>query len=119
MNLNVNDWKSFQVGRLFTMLNGKGITQDEISENEGNLIAVQSGEENNGVMGKIDINYCKQMKYTYTEKPCLTVSLSGSAGFVSFQINGCVVGDSAKILLLPDEVASPETRHAAGGGSII
>lgn len=109
MNLNVDDWKSFQVGRLFTMLNGKGITQDEISDNEGELIAVQSGEENNGVMGKIDLNYCKQMNYTYTEKPCLTVARSGSAGFVSFQINGCVVGDSAKILLLPDDVASAET----------
>ncbi len=108
MNLNVDEWKPFQIGRLFTMLNGKGITQDEISENEGSLIAVQSGEENNGIIGKIDINYCKQMKYTYTEKPCLTVARSGSAGFVSFQISGCVVGDSAKILLLPDDAASPE-----------
>lgn len=109
MNLDINSWKSFQVGKIFTMLNGKGITQEEIADNEGDFIAVQSGEENNGVMGKIDRNYCKQMKYTYTDKPCLTVARSGSAGFVSFQINGCVVGDSAKILLLPDEVASPET----------
>ncbi len=38
------------------------------------------------------------MGYTYTEKPCLTVARSGSAGFVSFQINGCAVGDSANIL---------------------
>ncbi len=108
MNLNVSNWKSFEVGRLFTMLNGKGITQEEISENEGNFTAVQSGEENNGVMGKIDLDYCKQMNYTYSEKPCLTVARSGSAGFVSFQINGCVVGDSAKILLLPNDVASTE-----------
>ena len=106
--LNINTWKTFSIGRLFTMLNGKGITQEEISENEGDFIAVQSGEENNGVMGKIDLNYCKQMKYTYTEKPCLTVARSGSAGFVSYQHDGCVVGDSAKILLLPDEVATTE-----------
>lgn len=90
------------------MLNGKGITQKEIADNEGSFNAVQSGEENNGVMGKIDLDYCKQMKYTYSEKPCLTVARSGSAGFVSFQINGCVVGDSAKIMLLPDDVASVE-----------
>lgn len=109
MNLDIKTWKSFQVGKIFMMLNGKGITQEEIADNEGDFIAVQSGEEKNGVIGKIDLNYCKQMKYTYTEKPCLTVARSGSAGFVSFQINGCVVGDSAKIMLLPDDVASPET----------
>ncbi len=108
MNLNVSDWKTFYIGRLFTMLNGKGITQEEITDNQGCFTAVQSGEENNGVMGKIDINYCKQMKYTYTEKSCLTVARSGSAGFVSYQHEGCVVGDSAKILLLPDEVATTE-----------
>ncbi|MBR0540731.1 MAG: restriction endonuclease subunit S [Clostridia bacterium] len=108
MNLNVSDWKPFRVGRLFTMFNGKGITQEEIADNEGGFIAVQSGEENNGVMGKIDFNYCKQMNYTYSEKPCLTVARSGSAGFVSYQNDGCVVGDSAKILLLPDRVATIE-----------
>ena len=108
MNLNASDWKPFCVGRLFTMLNGKGITQEEIADNEGDFIAVQSGEENNGVMGRIDLNYCKQMNYTYSEKPCLTVARSGSAGFVSYQNNGCVVGDSAKILLLPDSVATVE-----------
>ena len=29
----------------------------------------------------------------------LTAARSGSAGFVSFQPNGCVVGDSAKVLI--------------------
>ena len=107
-DLDLNKWKEFVVGRLFVMLNGKGITQEEIAENEGDFTAIQSGEDNNGVIGKIDLNYCKQMNYTYTLKPCLTVARSGSAGYVAFQNNGCVVGDSAKILLLPDEVASVE-----------
>ena len=40
------------------------------------------------------------MNYVFCDDACLTVARSGSAGFVSFQINGCVVGDSAKILLL-------------------
>ena len=105
MSLNISNWKNFKIGKLFTMLNGKGITQEEILENQGTLIAVQSGEENNGVMGYIDLEYCKQMNYTYTLKQCLTVARSGSAGFVSFQARGCVVGDSAKILLLPEEIA--------------
>lgn len=108
MNLDLSNWKPFQVGRIFMMLNGKGITQEEIADNEGDLIAVQSGEENNGVMGKISLDYCKKMQYTFSEKPCLTVARSGSAGFVSFQIHGCVVGDSAKLLQLPDEVATEE-----------
>lgn len=104
--LNISEWKSFQLKKLFIMLNGKGITQVEIEDNPGDFAAVQSSEENNGVMGKIDLNYCKSMNYTYTEKPCLTVARSGSAGFVSYQAFGCVVGDSAKILLLPDDIAT-------------
>lgn len=86
--LNVHNWKAFKIGYLFTMLNGKGITQEEILENEGDFIVVQSGEENNGVMGKINLEYCKKMNYIYSECQCLTVARSGSAGFVSFQING-------------------------------
>ena len=108
MNLNIESWQLFQIGRLFSIINGKGITQDEIAENPGDLIAVQSGEENNGVMGKISLSYCQKMGYSLTEKPCLTVARSGSAGFVSFQMHGCVVGDSAKILLLHESVASDE-----------
>ena len=79
---------------------GYGITKEEISENSGNFTVVQSGEENNGVLGKIDLSYCKAMNYIYSETPCLTVARSGSSGFVSYQDKGCVVGDSAKILLV-------------------
>ncbi len=109
MNLDLDTWKEFKIGKIFNMLNGKGITQEEIEENPGTFVAVQSGEENNGVMGYIDLEYCKEMNYIYSEKPCLTVARSGSAGFVSFQANGCVVGDSAKILLLPADIATDET----------
>lgn len=100
MSLNFNLWRPFLVSNVFEILNGKGITKEEIEENPGILKAVQSGEENNGVMGYIDKDYCKNMNYVFCDDACLTVSRSGSAGFVSFQINGCVVGDSAKILLL-------------------
>ena len=99
------DWAKFLVGDIFYMYNGKGITQEEIDENPGTMNAVQSGEENNGVLGKIDKQYCIDEGYTYTDDMCLTVARSGSAGYVSFQSKGCVVGDSAKILILKVESA--------------
>ncbi len=91
-------WRSFSVGSIFSIRNGRGITTSEIEENPGNLNAVQSGEENNGVIGKISLDFCRENNYVFTERPCLTVARTGSAGFVSFQADGCVVGDSAKIL---------------------
>jgi len=108
MKLNIAEWKPFKVSSILTIDNGKGITQEEIEENEGDFTVVQSGEENNGVLGKINKNYCKKMGYAMSEEPCLTVARSGSAGFVSFQRYGCVVGDSAKILKLPPEIATIE-----------
>lgn len=108
MNLDINQWEEFKLSAIFTIHNGKGITKEEIEENEGNFTVVQSGEENNGVLGKISHEYCETMGYTFCDEPCLTVARSGSAGFVSFQINGCVVGDSAKILLLDKSIASVE-----------
>lgn len=104
--LDIDNWEEFTVSSLFTLLNGKGITKEEIEENKGTFVAVQSGEENNGVLGKIDKQYCIKMGYTLTDKMCLTVARTGSAGFVSFQSEGCVVGDSAKILLLNDKIAT-------------
>ena len=104
--LDVDNREEFKISGLFTLLNGKGITKEEIEENSGTFVAVQSGEENNGVLGKIDKQYCIKMGYTLTDKMCLTVARTGSAGFVSFQSAGCVVGDSAKILLLDDNIAT-------------
>ena len=108
MNLDIHKWKEFKVSSVLFIQNGKGITKEEIEEHIGNFTVVQSGEENNGVLGKIDKQYCKLMNYTLSEKPCLTVARSGSAGYVSFQPVGCVVGDSAKILLIKEETVSTE-----------
>jgi hypothetical protein len=98
-----SSWKEFLVDDIFYIFNGKGITQEEIEENSGDFIAIQSGEDNNGIIGKIDKGYCIEMDYTLTDEPCLTVARTGSAGFISYQQFGCVVGDSAKILLLKNE----------------
>ncbi|MBR3549608.1 MAG: N-6 DNA methylase [Treponema sp.] len=101
--LSPENWKFFKVSDIFMIQNGKGITKEELEEFSGDFPAVQSGEINNGILGFIDKNYCKEMNYTYTDEPCLTVARTGTAGFVAFQRNGCVVGDSAKILLLKNE----------------
>lgn len=103
--LEIEKWRDFRISSILTIIDGSGITKEEIEDNEGELNAVQSGEGNNGVLGKIDKDYCISQEYAISEKPCLTVARSGSAGFVSYQSDGCVVGDSAKILLLPDDVA--------------
>ena len=105
MNLTIDSWKPFLVSDIFDIFNGSGITKEEIECNPGDFAAIQSGEENNGCIGKIDKNYCVSMNYTYTEEPCLTVARTGSAGYVAFQPSGCVVGDSAKILLLKNNEA--------------
>lgn len=100
MELNVSQWEEFVMDKVFEISSGKGITKEELEENEGDFEAVQSGEENNGVIGKIDLEYCKSMNYVFTNKPCLTIARTGTAGFTSFHKNGCAVGDSAKILLV-------------------
>lgn len=95
-------WKDFLVKDILKIYNGKGITQEEIEEHPGSFPVVQSGADNNGVLGFIDLEYCKEMNYTISEEMCLTVARTGSAGYISFQKEGCVVGDSAKILILKE-----------------
>lgn len=100
MNLNVERWKEYKISDIFfPMINGKGITDREIKDNPGKLVAVQSSSYNNACMGRIDECYCREMKYKIIKRPCLTVARSGSSGFVSFQEEGCVIGDSAKALI--------------------
>ena len=108
MNLDLELWRPFYIGSIFSIINGKGITKEEIEAHKGDFNAVQSGEINNGVIGKIDLVYCKERGYTFTTNPCLTVARTGSAGYVSFQEKGCVVGDSAKLLMLPETIAEKE-----------
>ena len=110
MNLNVHSWTKYKVSDIFyDFINGKGITEQEIIDNPGDLIAVQSSSENNACMGRIDEQYCREMKYKIVSKPCLTIARSGSAGFVSFQEHGCVIGDSAKALILRKD--NPNRYH--------
>lgn len=96
--IDISRWQKFSIGNLFEILNGKGITKNELFEHPGTLPAIQSGEENNGCIGLIDENYCIEKSYCICKEPCLTVARSGSSGHITYQENGCVCGDSAKIL---------------------
>lgn len=97
-NIDITNWKEFQIKDIFEILSGIGITKKEIYEHPGNLPAIQSGKEMNGCLGYIDEEYCKSKKYRISNGMCLTVARSGSSGFVAYQPSKCVVGDSAKIL---------------------
>ncbi len=50
MKIDMTNWANFIVDDLFEIINGKGITVEEIESNPGDFEAVQSGEGNNGVM---------------------------------------------------------------------
>ena len=93
-------YKPFNVADIFFITNGKGITRQEIKDHPGELAAIQSAATNNGIMGFIDEDYCRERNYSFTLEPCLTVARTGSSGYVTFQEHGCCVGDSAKLLLL-------------------
>lgn len=105
MNLDISSWKEFRLGNLLDVQSGKGITKEEIEDHPGSFQAIQSGEENMGILGTIDREYCIQKEYTMTDEMCLTVARSGTSGYVSYHPDGCVVGDSAKMLVLKNNNA--------------
>lgn len=107
MKLNVSEWKEFKVGSILDVINGKGVTVEEIGENPGELLAIQGGAGNNGVLGSISRNYCVNQGYRVIDGGCLTVARVGSAGFVNIQGGSCVVGDKAKALVLPEKASAP------------
>lgn len=107
-------YKPFNVGDIFFITNGKGITRQEIKDHPGELAAIQSAATNNGIMGFIDEDYCRERNYSFTLEPCLTVARTGSSGYVTFQEHGCCVGDSAKLLLLKGKKKT-KNRNLLGG----
>lgn len=107
MKMETAKWGEFRVGDLFEIISGKGVTKNEVSDDDTLLPAIQSGEENFGRLGYLSEEYCKAKGYVYSLVPCLTVARSGSVGFVGIQ-DKCVVGDSAKLLLLKQ----PQSHNA-------
>lgn len=93
----------FEVKDIFKIQNGKGVTKDEIADFPGDIEAIQSGADNNAVLGKLDEGYCKQSKYKIMKEQCLSVARSGTSGYVAYHETPCVIGDSAKALFLKDK----------------
>ena len=102
MNLDISDWKEFKLSSICDVINGKGVTEEEIENYPGELYAIQGGASNNGCLGKISAEYCKNQRYKVITENCLTVARVGSAGVVNFQGFPCVVGDKAKALILKE-----------------
>ncbi|MDC0803559.1 MAG: restriction endonuclease subunit S [Clostridium sp.] len=96
--IDTSSWGKFKVDDIFKIINGRGITKEELFLHPGTIVAIQSGEEQNGCIGYIDEEYCKAVNYYIEYTPCLTVARSGSSGHITYQENPFVVGDSAKIL---------------------
>ena len=96
-------YEEFLVEDLFVIQNGRGVTKDEISDFPGNIEAIQSGADNNAVLGRLDESYCRQSGYKIIKEQCLSVARSGTSGYVAYHEMPCVIGDSAKALFLKDK----------------
>lgn len=100
MECDVSKWKEFRVGDIFNVLNGKGLTIEEINENHGNIPCIQGGAINNGFIGLVSKNYIQSRSYILIKTPCLTVARVGTAGYVNYWDIPCAIGDKCKALLL-------------------
>ena len=101
--LEVNGWHKFQLCDLFYFFRGKGVTTAEISENQGNIPCVQSGETNNGIIGYMDNSFIKDKKHTFVQSPFLSVARSGTSGCVNAHNKNSYIGDSAYALKLKEQ----------------
>ena len=101
--LDVSSWHSFQLNELFCFFRGKGITSAEISENKGNIPCIQSGENNNGIIGYMDASYINDKKHTHIQAPFLSVARSGTSGCVHIQNRDSYIGDSVYALKLKEK----------------
>ena len=100
MECDTSKWKEFRVGDIFNVLNGKGLTIEEINENHGNIPCIQGGAINNGFIGLVSKNYIQSRSYILIKTPCLTVARVGTAGYVNYWDIPCAIGDKCKALLL-------------------
>ena len=91
-------YAQFQVGDLFNIYNGK-----EIFDYPRNIEAIQSGADNNAVLGLLDEQYCLQSGYKMINEPCLSVARLGTSGYVAYHESPCVIGDSTKVLILKEK----------------
>lgn len=100
--LETEKWGEFRVGDIFNCFNGKGLTNEEILEFEGDIPCIQGGAANNGSIGLINRAYCEKQSYLIIDEPCLTVARVGTAGYVNFWNTSCAIGDKCKGLIFKE-----------------
>lgn len=100
MRLTDRKWKEFKIKDIMIIINGKGLTSEEIEENQGAIPCVQGGESNNGSIGLISKSYCNEQGYIIIDEQCLTVARVGTAGCVNYWEEPCAIGDKCKALIL-------------------
>ena len=102
IKLNLDKWQSFEIHSILKVINGKGLTTEEIEENPGDIFCIQGGESKNGSIGSINRSYCEKQGYVIIDEMCLTVARVGTAGCVNFWEDPCAIGDKCKGLILKE-----------------
>jgi len=103
INLELSKWKEFKIADIAQITNGKGLTIEEIEDNEGDIPCVQGGLTDNGSIGLISREYCLSKRYVIIESKCLTVARVGTAGCVNYWDKACAIGDKCKAIILNDD----------------
>jgi restriction endonuclease S subunit len=98
--LDTYSWQPFKLKDLFAFYRGKGITNSEIFENQGNIPCIQSGENNNGIIGYMDDYFINDKKHTFVQAPFISVARSGTSGTAYVQKESSYIGDSVYALKL-------------------
>lgn len=89
MDLDVKEWKNYQLKDLFDFVKGKRLTKEDIIPGEINFLGAIS--DNNGVREKIDTEY-------YWEGNCITVNYNGSVGEAFYQEKKFWASDDVNVL---------------------
>lgn len=89
IDLDVKDWRKYQLKDLFDFVKGKRLTKEDIVPGEINFLGAIS--DNNGVREKIETEYC-------WEGNCITVNYNGSVGEAFYQEKKFWASDDVNVL---------------------
>ncbi|MGV1071782.1 restriction endonuclease subunit S [Clostridium perfringens] len=89
LNLKINEWKEFEIGELFEIINGKKLPKH--NRESGNIPLISTSKENNGVSDYIEVN-------SGVYKNILTVAYSGSVGATFYHEKDVFVGETVFVL---------------------
>ncbi len=89
IDLDVNEWRKYQLKDLFDFVKGKRLTKEDIIPGEINFLGAIS--DNNGVREKIETEY-------FLEGNCITVNYNGSVGEAFYQEKMFWASDDVNVL---------------------